>query len=100
MNVVYWLADGLIRREVTSATLLQLGRSFDGYEQRVEKKRLEVLLAYLKKYDARSRLLILVTEGDYIVEDSQLLQESLHPFLYRRILLKEPDKICTGRQLL
>ena len=100
LNAVRWISDETITRGVTAAPILQMGRYFEDYEQHSADKRLEVLMDYLKKFDARSRLLILVTEGKYRVEDAEALKKSLNPFLYRKILLMEPGGIKTGRQLL
>ena len=100
LNAVRWSADDNISRGVTAAPILQMGRYFEDYEQNVSVKHLEILMDYLKKFDARSRLLILITDGQYRVEDSDLLNKSLNPFLYRKILVMAQDGILTGRQLL
>ena len=100
LNAVRWISDEQCRREVTAAPILQMGRYFADYEQDIQCKRLEELTAYLKKYDARSRLLILVTDGEYIIEDKELLNKQLNPFLYRKLLLLEKGKVKTGHQLM
>ncbi len=100
LNAVRWSTDEKISRSVTAAPILQMGRYFEDYEQNLSQKRLEILMDYLKKFDARSRLLILITDGRYTVEDTELLNRSLNPFLYRKILVMAPDGIRTGRQLL
>lgn len=100
LNAVRWISDENITRGVTAAPILQMGRYFEDYESQSCQKRLEVLMDYLKKFDARSRLLILITDGSYWVEEEETLQKSLNPFLYRKILVLEPAGIKTGRQLL
>ena len=100
LNVVRWNSDELIMRSVTAAPILQMGRYFEDYEPVCEAKRLEVLMEYLKKFDARSRLLILVTDGTYQTGDSDSLRRNLNPFLYRKLLVVEPGGIKTGRQFL
>ena len=100
LNAVRWISDEQICREVTAAPILQMGRYFENYEQQVCTKRLEVLMEYLKKFDARSRLLILITDGQYQVEDAETLRSSMNPFLYRKILSLGAGGIKTGRQLM
>ena len=100
LNAVRWSADDQISRGVTAAPILQMGRYFEDYEQNITPKRLEILMDYLKKFDARSRLLFLITDGQYTVEDTDMLNRSLNPFLYRKILVMAPEGIRTGRQLL
>lgn len=97
LNAVRWHSDEQITRSVTAAPILQMGRYFEDYTQQENAKRLEILMDYLKKFDARSRLLILVTDGQYYIEDKEKLRQSLNPFLYRKILVLEPDGIKTGR---
>lgn len=100
LNVVRWISDGEIRRDVTAAPMLQMGGYFADYEQRKQQKTLECLTGNLKKFDARSRLVILVTDGGFGVSDARKLQESLNPFLYRRLVIVEPDRIREGAEFL
>jgi len=100
LNVVRWMADDQMLREVTAAPILQMGRYFEDYEPQTALKRLEILTEYLKKFDARSRLLILVTDGNYKIENTEVLHQSLNPFLYRKILILEEGTVKIGRQLM
>lgn len=100
LNAVRWSTDKEISRSVTAAPILQMGRYFEDYEKRSAEKHLDVLMDYLKKFDARSRLLILVTDGHCLIESKERLNKSLNPFLYRKILVLEPGGMKTGRQLL
>lgn len=100
LNAVRWTSDEAISRSVTAAPILQIGRYFEDYEQNNENKHLEGLMEYLKKFDARARLLILVTDGQYLIEDEEKLRSSLNPFLYRKLLVLEQGSVKTGRQFL
>ena len=51
-------------------------------------------------FQARSRLLLLITDGDLIIEDQALLRENLNPFLYRKLILITPGGIKQGSSLL
>lgn len=77
-------------KEVTSIPHLQMGRCFDGYRCRRDKKRLELLAGELKKFYARSKLILLFTDGDCQVEDDELFEENMHPFLYRKFIVIQP----------
>lgn len=100
LNVVRWISDGEIRRDMTAAPMLQMGGYFADFEQKEQRKTLECLLENLKKFDARSRLVILVTDGGFGVSDPKKLQENLNPFLHRRLVIVEPDRIWEGIELL
>ncbi|MBQ7840797.1 MAG: hypothetical protein IJ390_09995 [Lachnospiraceae bacterium] len=99
-NVVWWHSDEKILHEVAAAPMIQMGRSFEGWEQNLQKKRLGILMDDLKKFQARARLLIVVTNETEVFEDAKLLHDSLNPFLYHRLILVTPSGLMTGRQLL
>ena len=79
---------------------MQTGSAFQDYEPFASRKRLELLCGQLKMFQARSRLLLLITEGDLIIEDQALLRENLNPFLYRKLILITPEGIKQGSSLL
>ncbi len=91
-NVVWWRSDREIVHEVAPAPVIQMGRCFADWTRREEKKRPEILFADLKKFEARSRLVIVAAKPGYAVEEEKLLRESLNPFLYRRLLWLENQK--------
>lgn len=97
VNAVQWKSDEDISQEVTALPMLLMGRYFDSYEQKKSEKRLEVLMDYLKKFHARSRLLILLTEGEYQIADEAQLLANIKPFLYRKLLILNKDEILEFR---
>lgn len=127
-NAVYWAADGL-STEVLPMSYVQLGRvcgeagdkTEDGSEktcpenqlieknrrlcpenQTVEestKPRLEDLTGYLKLYHARSKCILVITEGNYEVSDRKSAREALNPFLKSRLVLITPQELQTGLKL-
>lgn len=100
LNAIRWFSDEKIRHDVTAAPMLQMGGYFADYEQNPMQKRLEILMENLKKFEARSRLVILISDGSWEIDDSKRLKENLNPFLYRRLVLVEPDAIRDGAGLL
>ena len=81
LNAVKWLDDGHIENQVTSAAVMQLGRYFEDYKQNICVKSMDKLTGYLKKFQARSKLIIVVSDGNYKIEDEKTVQENLSPFL-------------------
>ncbi|WP_455616860.1 hypothetical protein [Eisenbergiella sp.] len=100
LNLVRWKADDDIKHEISALAYLQTGRAFQDYEPSAARKRLELLCGQLKMFQARSRLLLLITDGDLIIEDEALLRENLNPFLYRKLILIMPEGIKPGSSLL
>lgn len=87
LNTICWEEDDKLIKEVTSLPQLQMGRSLTGYQCRKDKKRMELLAGQLKKFYARSKLILLVTDGNCQVEDEELYRENMHPFLYRKLII-------------
>lgn len=99
-NVVWWHSDEKIAHEVTAAPMIQMGRCFENWQQSCAEKHLDVLMADLKKFQARSRLFIVVTNQIPAIGDGKLLHDSLNPFLYHRLILKKENGLVSGRELL
>lgn len=84
LNVIFWEGDGKLVKSVTSLPQLQMGRGLDSYQCVECRKRTELLAGQLKKFYARSKIIMLFTGGNCRVEDEGLFQENMHPFLYRK----------------
>ena len=114
-NAVYWAADGLTT-EVLPMSYVQLGRvcekagnrTADGSEKicpknqvvkENRKPRLEDLTGYLKLYHARSKCILVITEGNYEVSDRKRAREALNPFLKSRLVMITPQDLQTGLKL-
>ncbi|HEX3076720.1 MAG TPA: hypothetical protein VHQ24_07655, partial [Lachnospiraceae bacterium] len=49
---------------------------------------------HLKLFHARSKLILILTDGNYQILDEDSMKEHLQPFLYRKlILLKNNDEV-------
>lgn len=86
LNVIWWKSDGEIVTEVVPMPVMQMGTPFDGYEQKSEVKHVDVLFRNLKLFQARSKLILLLSDGDFLIEDEEVCMESLKPFLGRKML--------------
>ena len=87
LNVVWWKSDEDIVTEVIPLPMMQMGTPFDTYEKMAANKRIDQLFANLKLFQARSKLILLVSDGQFFVEDENKCMESLKPFLGRKMLL-------------
>lgn len=87
LNTIKWDGPDSFVKAVTALPYIQMGKFFEGYERRSVQKPLERLTEQLKKYYARSKLILVLTDGAYIVEDQKALQESLEPFLNKKVVI-------------
>lgn len=92
-NLVRWRSDSDIQNEVAPLAMIQLGRFADGYEQTLDTKRAEILCDYLKRFHARSKLIMVLTDFSYEVRDEKKLQETLSPFLKYKILFTDGKEV-------
>ena len=86
LNLIKWISDECIIKEVSSLTVLQMGRGLEEYEQYAElskkqEKTVDELFRQLKLFYARSKVIIVLTDGSYLVEDESKVTEYLNPFL-------------------
>lgn len=100
LNMVLWSADG-IRSEVMAAACVQMGACFDDYEPVEESgsMRTEEILEYLRKFHARSKLILLLTpDGERVCQASQpeRARAALQPFLKQKLVLVCPEAIESG----
>lgn len=86
LNLIKWINDEKIIKEVSSMGMVQMGRCFEDYEQGDSNKNYDILTGQLKKFYARSKLIILVTDNAFVVKDVQAVNENLNPFLHRKLM--------------
>lgn len=86
LNVVMWKSDEQIETEVRPMSMV-MGRSFfSEYQSCTNRKSLEKLVANLKLFQARAKLIILVTDGKYQVEREDELELAMRPFLEKKLM--------------
>lgn len=86
LNVVQWRADEEMICKVSPMSVVQLSSYYEDYEQCVKRKTFEKLISYLKLFQARAKLMILLTDGNYQVEQEELLQQAMQPFLEKKMM--------------
>lgn len=113
LNLIRWIADEQIQKEVIPMSFLTTGRAFsketDG-EAADEKtagialfwqegKRLDELFRQLKLFYARAKVILLLTDGSYRIEDRAAVREYLQPFLARKLLILQNGEQIAGIRL-
>lgn len=91
LNVIWWKSDEVIETEVIPMPVMQMGTPFDNYERMAAHKRIDVLFANLKLFQARSKFILMLSDGDFAIESEEGCMESLKPFLGRKMLLLLDD---------
>lgn len=86
LNIIKWISDEKLIKEVSSMGVLQIGRGFEDYEWGSTDKTYDSLTGQLKKFYARSKLIILITDNAYVINDIQTINENLNPFLHRKLM--------------
>lgn len=99
LNLIKWVSDEQIVKEISALPALQMGRAFADYEESpadekqpgvAQLKSLDELLRQLKLFYARSKLIIVLTDGSYQIADEKKVWEHLNPFLRRKLLIVQP----------
>lgn len=104
LNAVRFVSDSKIENTVTSLSLLMLGSYFDDKVVVAEQKTLDGVLEYLKRFQARSKLILIISNGELQPLECGKTQEFLNPFLKSKLLLiscmqQDKLKILNGKEL-
>lgn len=126
LNVVDWVAADRVDCQVIPMPVLQMGQYFEGWDEigkevhsssdgaieeegqvdqgqiaTVEdRKPIDDLLGYLKKYHARSKLVVILTKNEIQMKSHSKVMEHLSPFLKKKIVIVQPDKMMDGRDFI
>lgn len=114
LNVIRWGRERIVS-DVTAMAYLQTGAYFENYVSEDalsasgsgegilhNRKSPELLCDYLKRFQARSKLILLLTpekEAFVPTGDRQLLINSMNPFLKQKLILLFPDRIINGNDI-
>ena len=115
LNMVLWGANE-IRTETVASAYVQMGTFFESYEREIadgyEKEQAGEehgdgesvirIMEYLKKFHARSKLILLLTPDRakmYQVSDTDRLRRALSPFLKQKLILLYPEEMEPGTRL-
>lgn len=98
LNLIKWVDDSRIIKEVVPMAYVRMGKAFEDYESSCDSKTMQELTRQLKLFYARSKVIIVITDGSFTVGDKTKTKENLYPFLYRKMLLVRDEKIITGME--
>lgn len=102
LNMVMWSAKEIYTQAVASA-YIQMGNFFDDYESEDadNAKSTEELMEYLKKFHARSKLILIVArdkERFHTVTDPDRLRVAMSPFLKQKLVIIYPEEMQSGTE--
>ncbi|MGN0350587.1 MAG: hypothetical protein ACI4ES_02965 [Roseburia sp.] len=100
-NMVSW-EQGKIENRCCPMQMVMTSGFYNDYEQKIEEKKLEDLLLYLKEFQARAKLILFFTDGTYQIEEPETLKQKMQPFLGKKLLcmlLGENLEVFSGENL-
>ena len=86
LNMVKWESDEKIENQIVPMSMAMIGSCYADYEQKKTIKSYQILMQNLKLFHARSKLVIVVTDGTYKTGDETELKKLMQPFLYRKVM--------------
>ena len=86
LNVTDWKGDGQITNRVSPISMAMLPGFYEDYEQHTQTKDFGQLVQYLKVFQARAKLVIVLTDGAYEKPESELLRQAMQPFLEKKLM--------------
>lgn len=92
LNIVEWYTDDNISSMVSPLAHVQMGKPFLDWEQVKACKNIEILCDYLKKFQARSKIIVLFTDEINITDDERL-RNALKPFLLKKLIIFDRNNI-------
>lgn len=86
LNMVDWISDSEILNKVSPMSMVMLSGYYEEYQSNSEEKNMESLVQYLKLFQARSKVVILITAGNCLASDEEALKKSMQPFLDKKMM--------------
>lgn len=86
LNVVDWSSDDGITNKVSPMAMLLMESYYSDYEMCKSTKKMRVLVDYLKLFQARAKLIILMTDGNMENGDEEELKQAMQPFLGKKLM--------------
>ncbi len=94
LNVAYWNSDGSLTNRVCPMMQAMLSSFYEDYRPQSGIKSFEALIEALRLFHARSKQIILLTDGGYQVEDMEQLRQKMQPFLEKKLMAV----VCKGTE--
>lgn len=99
LNVVKWISDEQIKTEILPLSMLGIGRGFEDYEDmsHTADKNIEELAGQLKLFHARSKLIVLISDGQWEICNEEIFKLNLQPFLHKKWIWVDTKGNSKGR---
>lgn len=85
-NMTFWEPEGKAVNRVCPMMMAMTESFYQDYVRHFETKSLEELTEYLREFHARSKLILLLTDGSYRIEDRELVKKHMQPFLEKKLM--------------
>ena len=86
LNMVQWKSNESITNQVTPMSMAGLSSYYKEYECDRREKDWKPFIQYLKMFQARSKLIIVVTDGKNAEENEETLKMLMQPFLDKKLM--------------
>ena len=86
LNMVQWESDERIANQVIPMSVAGLTSYYESYECRQVTKDFQKLVQYLKLFQARAKLIILLTDGTNEEGSTEMLKAAMQPFLDKKLM--------------
>lgn len=86
LNMVDWCDNEAITAKVSPMSMAGLSGYYEGYEQQQRKKDFLKLVSYLKLFQARAKVIILLTDADYEIGTEESVKTAMQPFLDKKLM--------------
>lgn len=98
-NLTYWEQDERMVNNSCSMAMAMTEGFYQDYQTEHFSKDLGSLMTYLKLFHARSKLIMLLTDGDYHIVDMDIFEQSMQPFLEKKLLMLKCTQMEEGCEL-
>lgn len=85
-NMTFWEPEGNAVNRVCPMMLAMTESFYEDYVSYPAIKSLEELTEYLRVFHARSKLILLLTDGSYQIGDMELVRQHMRPFLEKKLM--------------
>jgi len=86
LNMVHWESDDTIAGQVAPMSMAGMTSYYEAYECRTVRKDFMKLVQYLKLFQARAKLIILITDGANEEGTGETLKAAMQPFLDKKLM--------------
>lgn len=86
LNLVEWKPQEKLTSRIVPVPMLMMGSFAEGYQPYSGELYADDLFAYLKLFQARSKLILTVTKGEVQIREQDVCRKALKPFLGRKLI--------------